>query len=310
MFDTVAISSTFARLPNLDLLERNGCKLFFSQYTGEPYKIVLNGEKGVKEPRLTISRTPKALWVIKAEVSIGAWLFGSNIFLPNDNDMRNFFPTLSDFVRFKTGIRFDAQIERTTRADITRDFNVGESKVLSVIKNLSNIQLPKYNRKPINNTGIYFENKGKEKNKKYSIYSKYHDLQDKGASETELELTRGLLRLEIEHKNNRAVTNLAKSFKMSNHNANCILTREVSEKVIDDAMNLFSFQELLSGAESPLETLAKNFNSSMPLTLAGHLLFKAEFGSDYSKLPFINLKEETVKRYDRECAKTGISSLE
>ena len=310
MFDTVAISSTFARLPDIGLLERNGCSASFSRDTGEPYKLVLNGEENAKEPRLTISKNPKELWIIRAEVSIGAWLFDSNLFLPDENDMKNFFPALSEFVSEKTGIKFDARRERVTRLDATRDFQTDEAKVLSILKQIGNVEIPKYDRKPVNNTGVYFVNKGKSKNKKYALYSKYHDLLNKNASEAEIELARGLLRLEIQHKNNRSVSDLAKSLHLSNHNANNILTRQTSEKVIEKTMKLFSLSSLLENVESSLETLAKNFSSAMPLTLAGHLLYKAQYGSDYGKLPFINLTEETIKRYDRECAKTGILSLE
>lgn len=282
----------------------------FSVNIQEPYKLVLNGETSAKEPRLTISKSPKGFWIIKAEVSIGAWMFGSNLFLPDQNDMKQFFPMLSDFVRFKTGIKFDARRERVTRADPTRDFQLEESKVLSVLKKLSNVEIPKYNRKPINNTGVYFENKGKIKNKKYSIYSKYHDLLDKKAEETEIELARGILRLGIEHKDNRAVANLSKSLNFPDHNADHILTREVSETVIEDAMNLLTFESLINRNDSALEKLGETFDSSKPLTLAGHLLYKSKYGLDYGKLPFINLSENTIKKYDRECAKTGISSLE
>lgn len=310
MFDTVAISSTFARSPNIHLLEKNGCKVFFSKYTREPYKLVINGEKEVKEPRLTISKTPKGFWVIKVEVSIGAWMFESNLFLPDEKDMKEFFLMLSDFVWYKTDIKFDARRERVTRADPTRDFEIGESKVLSVLKKLNNIEIPKYNRKSINDTGVYFENKGKIKNKKYSIYSKYHDLRDKNADETEIELAKGVLRLGIEHKDNRAVANLSKSLNLPNHNANYILTQKVSEKIITDAMSLLTFESLINRDDSTLEKLAQNFNAAKPLTLAGHLLYKAKFGLDYGKLPFINLSEETIKKYERECAKTGILSLE
>lgn len=226
MFDTVAISRTSARSPDVDLLVRNGCKPFFGKYTGEPYKLVLNGEKGTKEPRLNFSKSPLGYWILKAEVSIGAWLFGSNIHLPDEEDMNDFFSYLSDFVRYKTGIKFDAYLERATRLDVTRDFQIGESRVLSVLKELNNVDIPKYHRKPVDNTGVYFENKGKVKNKKYSVYSKFHDLLSKNADESELDLAKGLLRLEVEHKDNHAVSNLAKSLKMPNHNVNRIMTRE------------------------------------------------------------------------------------
>lgn len=310
MYDSVAISMSFTSQPNIGLLLENGCKPFYSHYNGEVYKLVLNGEPGAKEPRLTISKTPKAYWIIKAEVSIGAWMFGSNLFLPNERNMKEFFLTLSDFVRFKTGIKFDAHKGRVTRADATRDFQLGESKVLSVIKLLNNVEIPKYHRKPIDNTGVYFENKGQKKNKKYSIYSKYHDLLNKKASETEIELARGILRFGVEFKNNRAVSNLAKSLRLPNHTAEQILTPEVSEAVIQKAMELLTFESLLNEDDSTLEKLAKRFKKSMALTLAGHLMYKEKFGPDYGEVLDMNLSKNTVRKYDREYAKTVSLSLE
>ncbi|MEJ7860003.1 MAG: hypothetical protein WKF90_00055 [Pyrinomonadaceae bacterium] len=310
MFDTVAISRTFTRSPDIDLLVKNGSKPFFSKYDGEPYKLVLNGKDEAKEPRLTISKSPKGYWIIKAEVSIGAWMFGSNLFLPNENDMKDFFPMLSDFVRFKTGIKFEAHRERVTRADPTRDFLIGEANVLRVLKELNNIEIPKYDRKPINFTGVYFKNRGRVTNKVYSIYSKFHELANKKASQTEIDLAKGLLRFGIEHKDNRAVSNIAKSLKLPNHNANYILTRNISEKILDDAMKLLNLQPILDNTHSQLGKLAEKFDSAKPLTLAGHLLYKREFGNNYGELPFINLSENTIKKYDRECAKAGVLSLE
>lgn len=311
MFDTVAISRTFARPPNVDLLVENGCKPFYSKYSGEVDKLVLNGEVGAKEPRLTISPSPNGLWILRAEVSIGAWLHGSNLFLPDENDLNRFFPDLSQFVELKTGIPFDAHNERTTRLDVTRDFILTESRVMGVLNELKNLVIPKYHCKPIDNKTVVFENKGRDKNKRIIIYSKYHDLIDKKASETEIERARGILRLEIEHKNNRAVSNLSGSLKIPYQYANRMITRETSEAVIEKAMKLLSLDSILNNqSKSKLETLALEYPSSMPLTLAGHLLFKQQFGAEYYKLPFINLKAETVKEYERKCAKTGTLSLE
>jgi hypothetical protein len=75
-------------------------------------------------------------------------------------------------------------------------------------------------------------------------------------------------------------------------------------------MKLLNIQPLLDNSHSQLEKLAENFDSAKPLTLAGHLLYKREFGNNYGELPFINLSENTMKKYDRECAKVGILSLE
>ncbi|MCA1623052.1 MAG: hypothetical protein LC768_06240 [Acidobacteria bacterium] len=310
MFDTVAISRTFIHKPNFDLLENNGCKLFFSKYTGEPYKLVLNDNKDAKQPRLTISESPKAFWIIKAEVSIPDWLHGSNLFLPDENDLKVFFKRLSQFVGDNTGIKFNATSERVTRVDITRDLQSGENKVLSQITTINQIRLAKYDWQPFNDTGVYYVNKGKKKNKRYLVYSKYHDFADKNRIAFELELAKGLLRLEIQHKDNTAVSNLAKSLKYPNHNANYILTRETSEKVIEKAMKLFHLEPSLGSQNSPIENLFNCYDSLMAYRLTGHLYLKSIYGVNYSELPFIKVSEKTVKNYEKECVKTGVLSLE
>lgn len=297
-------------LPDVEMLRRNGCKTFSDKH-GEVYKVVLNGKPGAKEPRLTITKTQKGFWRMQGEVSIGAWLFNSNIFLPNERDLEIFFDDLSAFIYFKVGIWFDVRLERTTLLDVTRDFELNsESKVMSVLKDLNYVEIPKYNRRPFNDTSVYWENKGTIKNKIFKVYSKQHDFIDKGASIEEIKLAKGVLRLEVHHGDNRAVANLAKSLKLSKHRAGQIITRKTSEKVINEAMKLIGLDSLLNNqSDSNLETLALNFDKSMPLILAGHLAFKAEFGAEYYKLPFINLTAATVKGYERECAKTGTLSL-
>lgn len=259
---------------------------------------------------MTISESPKAFWIIKAEVSIPDWLHGSNLFLPDENDMKVFFNRLSQFVGDNTGIRFNADSERVTRVDITRDFQTGEAKVMSKIAALKQIRLAKYDWRPINDTGIYYVNRGKKKNKKYSVYSKYHDLTDKNRSIEELELAKGILRLEIQHKENTAVSNLAKSLKYPNHNANYILTRETSEKVIQKAMKLFPFESMPESQNSSNENLFNSYDSLTAYRLTGHLYLKSIYGVNYSELPFIKVSERTVKKYDKECVKADVLSLE
>jgi len=310
MFDTVAISGNFTYLPEVGMLIRNGCKAFYNR-NGEVYKVVLNGKPGAKEPRLTITKSQKGFWRLQAEVSIGAWLFNSNIFLPDENDLERFFSDLSDFIFYKIGIRFDVRLERTTILDATRDFNVSEnSRVLGILKELTYVDIPKYDRRPFNDTSVYWENKGVIKNKIIKVYSKQHDFINNGASIEEIELAKGLLRLEVHHGDNRAVSNLRKSLGLTYHRAGQILTRKTSEKVIEDARRLLRLDSILNNQlDSKLETLARNYDKSMPLILAGHLAFKTQYGLEYAEILGIDLSEGTIKEYERKCAKTGTLSL-
>lgn len=309
VFDTTGIAAGFRTLPDIDLLEKNGCKLFFNR-NGEVYKIVLNGEIGAKEPRLTITKSLYGFyWRLEVEVSIGAWLFGSNIYLPSEKDLPIFLSDLSNFIFFKIGIRLKINECRITILDATRDFKLTRSQVTSILKELSYLEIPKYDRRPFNDTSVYFENKGKVTNKIYKVYDKQHERIKNGASKEEIELAEGVLRLEIHHGDNRAVTNLSKSLKLPDHNAGTILTKETSESVINDAMKLLGLEQLLnSNTDSKLITLAQNFDKSKPLILAGHRQYKMAFGLNYSKILGLNLSDATIKGYERDCVKTGTLS--
>lgn len=308
MFDTVSIVACFNHTPDIDLMVENGCKPFLDKY-GEAYKLVLNGEIGAKEPRLTITRTWKGIWRLQIEVSIGAWLFNSNLFLPNEKDIANFLEDLSLFIYYKTGLHLYLEMDRMNALDVTRDFKIGESNVFSFIKAISQVIIPRYNRNIINDTSVYFVNAGAKPNKVFKIYSKMHELIKHGATNEEIELARGYIRLEVNHNDGRAVSNLAKSLKVENQ-CRYLLTKQTSETVIRKAMKLLNFDEVLySNDDSKLQTLAEHYDKAMPLTLAGHLLYKAQYGANYHELPFINLKAQTIKSYERDCAKTGTLSL-
>jgi hypothetical protein len=178
MFDTVALSITYPTPPKEDVIFDNCGKVKISQFTGKPYKYFLNGNSGSKEPRITITKDGNDFWIVKSEVSMGEWLFGSNIYLPEESDLPEFYESFSNFVQFKTGYKFNAHHSRVTRLDVTKDFEVGEAKVCEIIKALSKVTIPKYDRILINDSTVEFQNKGEVKNKKYSVYNKQQKFLD------------------------------------------------------------------------------------------------------------------------------------
>ncbi len=309
MIDTFKISKTFARLPNQSELISNGWKMLLDRQTGEPAALYLTSPKGEGKPRLTISQNPlNDYWVIGAEVSLGSWLSNSNLHLPDEEEFYQGLHLLSQYVESKSGIGFDAHRERVTRVDFTRDFQVGESAVIPVISKFSKLTLPRYNRLSFGDTSVYFTNSGKEKTKKFLIYSKYHERLSKSKNTSQLEAARGLIRLEISYIKS-AVKRLAKSLKLSSHHANYILTKETSEKVIQEAMKLLHFDSLLTPKSANVEKLFEICDTSAAFSRIGFLHLKAIFGEDLAKQPFINISQKTLKRYEDDCRKAGILSL-
>jgi Phage replication protein CRI len=224
MIDTFQISKTFARPPNKDRL-REGWKPIVNKHTGEPTALCCNSAKG--EPRLTLSRTRNDYWIIRAEVSLGSWLYGSNLHLPDEAELHHGLDSLSEYVESKSGIVFDAHTERVSRVDFTRDFQVGENAVIPIISKFGKLKLPRYNRLCFDETSVYFKNDGKERTKEFLIYSKHHERLAKGKDIAEQERAKGLIRLEFGLRKS-AVNRFAKSLKLPNHHANCVLRMKMN----------------------------------------------------------------------------------
>jgi hypothetical protein len=307
MIDTFQISKTFARPPDESALVRNGWKPLRDRRTDEPTALYCNSAKG--EPRLTLSQTRNEYWNIRAEVSLGSWLHGSNSHLPNEDELHHGLNLLSEYVEEKSGIVFDAHTERVSRVDFTRDFQVGENAVIPIIAKFAKLKLPRYTRLCFDETSVYFKNAGKQKTKEFLIYSKFHERLAKGKDATEQDAAKGIIRLENLYRKS-AVNRLAKTLKLPNHTAKYILTKETSERVIQTAMKQLHFDSLLTAENSNIEKLFEIQSATMPLTLIGFLWLKDKFGDDLMKQPFINISPKTLKRYLDDCGKAGILSLE
>ena len=307
MFDTFQISKTFARPPNKSEIANNGWKPLLNQHTGELTTFCLNSAKGKGEPRLTLSKNRNDYWIIRAEVSLGSWLHGSNLHLPNESELNHGLDLLSEYVESKSGIVFDAHTERVSRVDFTRDFQVGENAVIPIIAKFAKFNLPRYKRICFDETTVYFKNAGKERTKEFKIYSKYHEMSAKGKSDAES--AKGILRLEILYRKS-AVNRLAKSLKLKSHHANYILTKETSERVIEKAAKQLHFDSLLNNEPLNIENLFKHYGAGAGLKYIGFLYLRDKYGEDISKLPFMDVSRKTLKRYLDDCKKAGILSLE
>ncbi len=306
MIDTFQISKTFARPPNQSELVKIGWKPLGNKPANEATAFYFNCASG--EPRLTLSKNRNDYWNIRAEVSIGSWLFGSNLHLPNEDELHCGLDLLSEYVQNKSGIVFDAHAARVSRVDFTRDFQVGEHFVIPIIAKFARLKLSRYTRICFDDTSVYFKNKAKEKTKQFLIYSKYHERLTNSKDKTEQDAAKGLIRLEVSFRKS-AINRLANSLKLPNHHANHILTRKTSEKVIQKAMTQLYFESLIITDTPDVEKLFNASGSTEAYRYIGFLYMRDQFGEDFSKLPFVNTSQKTLKRYLDECGKAGVLSL-
>ncbi len=314
-YDTVGISRTTILQPDPALLAEYASNERFSCYTGEPKHTFINPSENVIEPRITITRWSESERIIYTEVSIGEWLYGSNLHSPTQEDIERFLKKISEFVISRTGIPFDAWSGRVARADIFQDFPFGTVKGVQIIRELAFFKIAKYNTNLINGSTVNFDNAKGPKSKKYklnkrgSFYNKQQQLIDSGAGQTEIELAQGLFRFEIQHRNNVAVTNLKKSRGLPDHTARNVLQVGVAEWLMEKELKRLKLQPIFERETSGLERLIEEHGFEIAQVLAGHLVTKSHFGTHYQNLPFVTVSDRTIKRRDKLCAEAGVLSL-
>ncbi len=311
MIDTFQISRTVARPPNISELLRVGWKAAPYQNSDDPTAFFYNAAKNEGKPRLTLSRNRNFMWNLRAEVSLGSWLYGSNQHLVNERELFEGLNLLSEYVEDLSGIAFDAQTERVSRVDFTRDFQVGENFVIPIIAKFAGLTLPRYQRVCYADESVYFKNSllKNKLNKQIKIYSKHHETLANSTDSAAQDKAKGILRLEVSYQKS-AVNRLAKSFKLPKHHANHILTLKTSENAIAWAMKMLHFEKLATAESSKVEELFEFYDTPAALSRIGYLFMKKNYGDDFPNLPFIKASPKTFKRYEDDCRRAGVLSLE
>jgi hypothetical protein len=308
MFDTVALSETSFRQPDPALLGNPGVTAKLGQ-RGQPYEIVFSPPKGTGEPRIVMSRRFDGAWVTRPEVSIGRWLFGSNLHLPTAEDIPDFLDRIGSYVSTKTELPFDAPNARVARLDITKDLRLDENVVLDVIDNYRHFKKPKYNTSLINSTTINFDNQGKVFWKRYTLYSKYHERLAQDGSPDELEMAKGLLRFEIQHRTNKSVRYLAESNGLPSHQAKYVLNPDIAEKVGNKALLELNVNAAITIGMSGMVNLFERYGHATATKITSHFAVARQYGPTYFDNPVFGTSAKTANKYTRMAIQVGVFSL-
>lgn len=308
MIDTFQVSRTYARPPNPETLKKHGWKPIFN--FGEINAFSFNAGNG--KPRLTVSQdNTREHCFIRAEVSAGKWLFGSNLHLVDQSEMNEALRLLSIYTAEYTETDFDAFKARVTKVDFTEDFNIGEHLIFPIIAKYSRFELPKYERVIYNASSVYFRNslkKGKL-TKEYKLYGKHQERLDNGKDRSEQEKAKGILRLEVGLRKS-AVYRLAKELNLEDYTAKNILTKEVSDAVLTKAKDKLAFESMTANCLENFELLFKDRSYNDASRLLSFLYLRDLYGNDYSYFQKYGLSQRTCQRFWNECKKIGVVSLE
>jgi hypothetical protein len=308
MIDTFALSKTLVHPPDESLLIDNYWTPTLFDSTGVCFKFVLNF-KGEGKPRLTITRRPGTLWTLRAEVSLGRWLYESNLHLVNEAELQHGLNKLSEYVEQKSGIAFDAYAARVSRVDFTQDIFVGEHAIIPVIEKFCKINVPKYVPHKISETTIQFTNGGKKRTKRFQIYGKASQMLKAGKNPFETEKARGILRLEVSLMND-AVTRLAKSLRLPDHCTRHIMTKVTFENVFANAWKRLNVETILNSNISDVGKFFETLPHSKACEHIAFLALRRQYGDALWNYPQFNLSKRTCQRRWKLCKDIGVMSLE
>lgn len=305
MIDTIAITTSYQKPPSMEgLIERGWRK-------SHPYrKSRLNTltfySDGVKySPRLTFSQTPNYLWHLTAEVSLPAWINGSNLELFDESKIDEGLWFVSEYVTEMSGMKFDAKEGRVNRVDFAKDFQIGERDIRKVIGKISKIKVPRYNRTSINDETVYFQNKGKRQSKKIRIYDKHAEILQKDSTVEDKEKSRGVLRVETLMRTS-AIEIQRKKMGLPNRTANMVLTKEFADVVINETIGTLHSDTWLSNENIDINRLLEAYDAKQVIRFIGFAEFRREFGNDFYRIPSLKFNKKTYDRYLTGLQKVGI----
>lgn len=295
MFDTVALFRITPRKPEIPV----GVSTF-----AYPWKTIIKVEKRMHEPRITISQQKTGRYITRAEVSVPAWLFGSNSHLPLMTDIPIFFDRLDEFVWERTGLRFNSRRASVSRLDLCRDYECDPAHIVKIIDNYRTYEYPKRRTELIGGTTARFVARSKQ----LVVYSKFHEVTSRSDQSNQV---RPLIRMEDRTLTAGAVASLCKSLGLEDHSAERLLSEDVSTRVIDKLQTRLGIVEAIANCRAnPIKKLFATVGAQKARPLALHRLLETYVCRDYFMHEEFGVSSRTARRRAREAAKAGLFTLE
>lgn len=295
--------------PIEDALRSLGWQPRYSQRDGTLRAFIRNKQEGTSGPSLTIAMNPKMQWFIKAEASLPKLLRGVNIPLLCESEIEESLNFLSAYVEKWSGREFDAYTSLVCRVDFTKDIQVSQSAIVPMMNNLARVQIPRYDRTPYNDESVVFTPKGessrKKSSKRISVYNKLGEVTRRKGSEEEQRNAKGILRVEVELKT-KAISYLTKRLRLPGREAQYVLTREVSNFVLQDALQKLQFDALNSDTNKAIEKLISEFGIGRAKGLIGFIELRKQLGEDLHKNQALNYPSRTYFKDLADCRKAGV----
>jgi hypothetical protein len=313
MTDTIKIAQIIPGLLLPEILASLPWQEHFDKFTGKRIGWSYKEKEGSKYPYLYLFTAPDAITYLWVRISLPAFIFGSNVSLPNQLHVNLGLDNLSEYVTERICFDFDAKTALVWEVHFTRDYYVGEHLMNLVISNLAEMNIPRFQRGRYRDTSLYFHSKGKgkeeDKPRTICIYPKQKDCIDKGFSKEDIQKAEGMLRVEPRYNNPDAVRRLVKKLNLPDTQAQTILTQEVSNAVIAPIQKQILLLLEATHAPQRIIKLTTIYGNRRAATLTQFLVNQHFFGRDFYRLKHLGFSRSSYFACQKDCREIGVLYL-
>jgi hypothetical protein len=313
MLDTIKIAQIIPSWLLPEILASLPWQEHFDKFTGKRIGWSYKEKEGSKYPYLYLFTAPDGITYLWVSVSLPAFIFGSNVSLPNQLQVGFGLDKLSEYVTGKIRFNFNAKTALVWEVHFTKDYYVGEHLMSLAISKLAEMNIRRFQRGRYRDTSLYFHSKGKgkEENKPRTIciYPKKQDCIDKGFSQEDIQKADGMLRLEPRYNNPDAVRGLVRRLRLPNTEAQNVLTQEVSDVVIAPIQE--QILQLLEETDAPerIIKLTQAYGNRRAATLTQFLVYQHFFGRDFYRIKHLGFPRSSYYACQKDCRDIGVLYL-
>jgi hypothetical protein len=278
MIDTGQLRHLIAVPPKIDL-PALGFRTVRQHSTSFKRIWVKNAPPGSKyQPRITWSETNCGDW-LTVEASLPKLLFGRNTVSLREDDVPVALNELSTFVTQAVGVEFDAATALVGRVDYFVDFPVGEANVGRYLAAAAKAALPRFDRHTINST-VLFRNKSKQ----ITVYDKLGEVlsHPDQVNPVMIEEARGMMRVEVRHKNSGACQSLREKHGLPHRTASDLFTGAIAFQELSDALSRLGLDREILKDDSRIDALHDFYGDTATFRrLAGFIKLLEHYGENF-----------------------------
>lgn len=308
MIDTVSLRHNIPLLPFAHMSECSFSTTCGHSPTRHPYttwKLNLTRDGGTL-PRLTWSSTPSGDW-LTAEVSLPKFLFGNNVSLISQADVRNALTGISRFISETVGISFDAPAALVGRVDYCWNFPVGETKITTYVAAASHAAIPRMLRYQIGTTTVNF----KQRSRQITIYGKHaevsHRVRERTATDSELRDAVGQLRMEVSYRNSDGCKRLARRYGLLDRCAGSLFDGDIAHAELERTLGMLGLNKTTESVDARLDILREVYGDTSHFRcLTSFLSLLDRYGENFWQQGIGGYSRSSYYQYARELKQAGV----